>query len=74
MVFEGISIDFITGLTPSHGNTVVMVVIDRFSKYAHFLGLPTSFNSTTMAPAFSKKLSSYMVFQLTLSLTVTLVS
>lgn len=36
--------DFITGLPPSRGYTVIMVVVDRLSKYAHFAPLPTKFD------------------------------
>ncbi|KAI3374620.1 hypothetical protein L3Q82_021194 [Scortum barcoo] len=35
-----ISLDFITGLPPSQGNTVVLTVVDRFSKMTHFIPLP----------------------------------
>ncbi len=35
-----ISLDFVTALPPSHGNTVVLTVVDRFSKAAHFIPLP----------------------------------
>ncbi len=35
-----ISLDFITALPPSQGNTVVLTVVDRFSKAAHFIPLP----------------------------------
>jgi hypothetical protein len=35
-----ISLNFVTGLPPSDGNTVILMVVDRFSKAAHFIPLP----------------------------------
>ncbi len=35
-----IALDFVTALPPSNGMTVVLTVVDRFSKAAHFIPLP----------------------------------
>ncbi|GKB77647.1 ty3-gypsy retrotransposon protein, partial [Tanacetum coccineum] len=51
-VWEDVSMDFITGLPASKGLTVIFVVVDRFSKYAHFGTLPTSFNAVKVADLF----------------------
>nr|GEZ30334.1 hypothetical protein [Tanacetum cinerariifolium] len=51
-VWEDISMDFITGLPLSKGFTDIFVVVDRFTKYAHFGTLPTSFNSSKVAELF----------------------
>ena len=35
-----IALDFVTGLPPSHGNTTILTVVDRFSKSVHLVPLP----------------------------------
>ena len=35
-----IAVDFVTGLPPSEGNTAILTIVDRFSKFAHFVALP----------------------------------
>ena len=35
-----ISLDFVTGLPPSDGNTTILTIVDRFSKSDHFIPLP----------------------------------
>ncbi|KAJ0779179.1 putative nucleotidyltransferase, Ribonuclease H [Helianthus annuus] len=52
LIFENIAMDFITGLPMSHGYSVILVVVDRLSKYGHFVGLPSSFISLPVAAAF----------------------
>ena len=44
--------DFITGLPPSHSYTVILVVVDRLSKYIHFIPLKDDYNSYKVAEVF----------------------
>lgn len=48
-VWEDVTIDFITGLPPSHGSTVIFVVVDCLSKSAHFGDLLTGFTASKVA-------------------------
>ena len=49
---EEVSINFITGLPKSEGKSVIMVVVDRITKYAHFCALSHPFKVGTVANAF----------------------
>lgn len=42
---EDLALDFITSLPSSHGFTIIMVVVDRYSKAAHFGALPTHYST-----------------------------
>lgn len=44
--------DFITGLLLSYGFTLIMVVVDRLSKYDLFIALKTDYSSKVVAGAF----------------------
>ena len=44
--------DFIEGLLNSNGHSVIMVVVDRLSKYAHFIHLKHSYTTVTIAKVF----------------------
>lgn len=48
-IWEEISMDFIDGLPPSRGNTVIWVVVDRLSKFAHFVALSHPYNASKIA-------------------------
>lgn len=43
---------FITHLTTSGGKTDILVIVDRFLKFAHFLALPTKFTAITLVSMF----------------------
>ena len=46
------SIDFIEGLPNSQGKNVFMVVVDRFTKYAHFVAFKHPFTAKDIAHLF----------------------
>ena len=50
--WEEVSMDFIMGLPKSEGKSVIMVLVDRLTKYAHFCALSHPFNASTVATAF----------------------
>jgi hypothetical protein len=51
-IWKDISMDFITGLPKSGNKSVIMVVVDRLSKYAHFYDLQHPFTTSMVAQIF----------------------
>ncbi|GKB18535.1 retrotransposon-related protein [Tanacetum coccineum] len=51
-VWKDVSMDFIKALPVSQGRTMIMVVVDRQSKYAHFIPLSHLFTNAQLAQAF----------------------
>jgi hypothetical protein len=51
-IWKDVSMEFITGLPKSGNKSVIMVVVDRLSKYAHFCALHHPFTSFTVAQIF----------------------
>jgi hypothetical protein len=51
-IWMDISMDFIVGLPKSKNNLVIMVVVDRLSKYAHLCALQHPFTTSTVAHFF----------------------
>lgn len=48
-VWLDISMDYIKGLAPSRGSTIVLVVVDRFTKYGHFISLSHPYTTSKVA-------------------------
>lgn len=44
-----VSMDFIEGLPPSNRMNVIMVIVDKFTKYAHFMALSHPFTTLQVA-------------------------
>lgn len=44
--------DFIDGLPMSEGKSVILVVVDKFTKYSHFIPLSHPFNAIQVAKLF----------------------
>ncbi|KAL0386233.1 UNVERIFIED_CONTAM: hypothetical protein Sradi_3017600 [Sesamum radiatum] len=51
-VWEDISMNFITHLPNSIGKAVIWVLVDRLSKFAHFIAVPTHFTAASLVTIF----------------------
>lgn len=51
-VWRDLSMDFIDGLPKSQGYTVILVVVDRLTKYAHFMAVKHPYTAATIAQLF----------------------
>ncbi|BAF14549.1 Os04g0389000, partial [Oryza sativa Japonica Group] len=51
-VWADIAMDFVEGLPRVHGKTVILTVVDRFSKFAHFIPMAHPYTATSVAAAF----------------------
>ena len=53
--------DFITGLPKSEGKSVIMVVVDKLTKYAHFCALSHPFKANRVSTAFMETIQNLHV-------------
>jgi hypothetical protein len=51
-IWMDISMDFIEGLPKSNGYSVIMVVVDRLTKFAHFVAVKHPYTAATIAQHF----------------------
>ena len=65
-----IGLDFVTGLSPSRGHTVILTVVDRFLKAVHFIALPKLPTATRLLSCLCSMSFASTGFPLTLSLTL----
>ncbi|WVZ84441.1 hypothetical protein U9M48_031473 [Paspalum notatum var. saurae] len=52
VVWADIGLDFVEALPRVHGKTVILSVVDRFSKYCHFIPLAHAYTAESVAQAF----------------------
>lgn len=54
-IWEDVSIVFITGLPKSGGYEAILVIVDRLSKYNHFVPLKHPYTARTVAYVFAEE-------------------
>ncbi|KAM4749075.1 glycerol-3-phosphate acyltransferase 2, mitochondrial-like [Rhinophrynus dorsalis] len=60
-LWSHVSIDFMVELPVSKGNTIILMIVDKFSKMAHFVPLKGLPSSKELAEIFSRKNSPFLI-------------
>lgn len=58
-----VSMDFIEGLPKSQGKNVILVVVDRFTKYSHFIALSHPYTAQDVVTLYLDQVFKSMVYQ-----------
>jgi hypothetical protein len=56
MVWQDIAMDFVNGFLKVGGKAVILTIVDRLSKYAHFIALAHPYTAMTIAAAFIEQI------------------
>jgi len=56
LIWADISLDFIEALPKVHGKSVLLTVVDRFSKFTHFIPLGHPYTASSVARAFFQEI------------------
>jgi hypothetical protein len=51
-VWTNVALDFVEALPRGHGKSVILTVVDRLSKYCHFIMLAHPYSTESVAQAF----------------------
>ncbi|KAK8950540.1 hypothetical protein KSP40_PGU007189 [Platanthera guangdongensis] len=54
-IWETVSMDFIEGLPRSQGKSTILVIVDKLSKYGHFLALSHPYTAEAVADLFARE-------------------
>lgn len=50
--WQQVSMDFVEGLPKSRGYDTILVIVDRFTKYGHFISLHSNYTTQSIAQLF----------------------
>lgn len=65
-VWSDLSMDFIEGLSKFEGYIVFLMVVDRLTKFAHFITLKHPYTAAQIAKVFMDNISSCMAYHIQL--------